>query len=384
VSSRLEETARITGEFQLALLRIGVETVGQLLALWRRLSVEEKIRAGGRWAAEAEAIILTRRARARALGIAYYRLTSALMTGSTVPDPQVPLARNVTVGALRERWSEVIGAVPAAPLPAAVPQPAEPSIGEEAPPAPQRPRPAPAPPRPPEPGPDPDTGIDLSEEVPDDELVAVDSERIDDEATETTADEQIRDEVDAVVDNLGSTNLRRRNERIDTARPASEVDAERRDNEAAAGARTASGGARIAMDGARDVVHDLQESDRLAIGYARISLSGTPCGFCAMLISRGPVYKSFATGFKTAAARTVQAGQAAVGDEYHDNCMCTTVPVFSVSQYDNDPRFDLNREYERLWPQVTRGLSGKAALAAWRRYIRERQKSPQGEPVRVA
>jgi hypothetical protein len=77
-----------------------------------------------------------------------------------------------------------------------------------------------------------------------------------------------------------------------------------------------------------------------------------------MLISRGPVYKSS------------RSAEYADGDKYHDNCHCYAEPIFSRDQYAGSSLYALNRQYAGLWPTVTKGLSGKAALSAWRRFIR--------------
>ena len=77
-----------------------------------------------------------------------------------------------------------------------------------------------------------------------------------------------------------------------------------------------------------------------------------------MLISRGVAYKS---------------GRSATysdGDKYHGNCHCYAEPVFSYDQYADSSLTELNRRYAADWPRVTKGLSGKAAVSAWRRFIR--------------
>jgi hypothetical protein len=84
-----------------------------------------------------------------------------------------------------------------------------------------------------------------------------------------------------------------------------------------------------------------------------------------MLISRGPVYRS------------QNSAEFADGDKYHDNCHCYAEPVFTREQYSGSATYELNRRYEELWPKVTRGLSGKAAVSAWRRFIRQEQAAAQ-------
>lgn len=78
-----------------------------------------------------------------------------------------------------------------------------------------------------------------------------------------------------------------------------------------------------------------------------------------MLMSRGPVYK------------TANSAIYAEGDLYHDNCNCYAEPIYSTEQYETSPLFELNRQYQELWPIVTEGLGGKSALSAWRRFIRQ-------------
>lgn len=68
---------------------------------------------------------------------------------------------------------------------------------------------------------------------------------------------------------------------------------------------------RIIEGGARDVTRLAVASDPAARGWLRRS-GGSPCSFCAMLISRGPAYKSEGTSSFRA----------------HDHCHCKAVPFF--------------------------------------------------------
>ena len=54
---------------------------------------------------------------------------------------------------------------------------------------------------------------------------------------------------------------------------------------------------RVVLGGARDTVTRLALADRDALGFSRIS-DGRPCAFCAMLVSRGPVYTADTAGFR--------------------------------------------------------------------------------------
>lgn len=53
--------------------------------------------------------------------------------------------------------------------------------------------------------------------------------------------------------------------------------------------------------------------DRRAIGWRRVT-DGNPCAFCAMLASRGPVYRDAASS---------------AGLQYHAHCGCTAEPMYS-------------------------------------------------------
>lgn len=105
---------------------------------------------------------------------------------------------------------------------------------------------------------------------------------------------------------------------------------------------------RLILNGGRDTIHRSIQADRQALGYARVA-SGGACAFCAMVASRGPVYKSQAT------ARGGEHG-------YHDHCNCGVEPV-----YHRDAAWPNNsRRYEELWKTSTKGLGGDEARNAFR------------------
>lgn len=96
-------------------------------------------------------------------------------------------------------------------------------------------------------------------------------------------------------------------------------------------ARAAGAAIRHVLNGGRDSLLESVEQDREAIGWARAT-SGSPCGFCAMLASRGPVYKSEKSG----------------GFESHDSCGCTAEPLFD--EYADWP--DGAREFRKMWNEA--------------------------------
>lgn len=120
----------------------------------------------------------------------------------------------------------------------------------------------------------------------------------------------------------------------------------------AAALQSAAGTAvREVLAGGRETIVVTAERDRMAIGFARVT-DGDPCYFCALLASRGPVYKTADTATSTA-----------TGVPYHSNCACTAEPVFRHGGTWPGQA----REWRTLYEESTAGLSGKAAVRAFRR-----------------
>jgi len=96
-------------------------------------------------------------------------------------------------------------------------------------------------------------------------------------------------------------------------------------------ARSAAAAMRHALNGGRDTITATISEDRDALGWARVT-SGRPCAFCAMLSSRGPVYK----------------GEDTAGFQPHDNCHCVPEPV-----YRQDAAWPPGAErFRALWDQA--------------------------------
>lgn len=127
----------------------------------------------------------------------------------------------------------------------------------------------------------------------------------------------------------------------------------------AAGAAT-----RHVLTGGRQSLLTLVEGDMKAIGWIRVT-DGDPCSFCAMLASRGAVYKQ--ASFSQSDPRFEGPGEFKV----HDSCACTMEVVYS-RQAAWPGRGD---EFYRLWRDNIRGkYSGKDARNAWRRLYEQRQR----------
>ncbi|MEU7905878.1 hypothetical protein [Actinoplanes sp. NPDC049118] len=336
--ARTAEAEQASAAYHLALTQLGAATIEDARKLWQAVPPVQTAALSAAWLRRAITLVMTRRARTRDLAMAYYRLVRALRTGTTVADPRKPEPAYVTLAMLRREFAALAGtpASSTSPAPVATPEPVTPAA------------------EPAESQATQDRGDDEADRILVEQIEAIDAEQV---RLERAAEQEARIDLEA----LGPSNLDRKLASIDTTAPAEQVDALREDAHRRAGTRQAATAERLVMDGARGQVWSLTQADPRAQGYVRLSRSGTPCGWCAMLISRGPVYKSQRTA------------EYADGDAYHDNCHCYAEPVYSRDQYGDSALYALNRRYEQLWPQVTKGLRGKAALSAWRRFIRQEQ-----------
>ncbi|AXQ61065.1 hypothetical protein SEA_HANK144_9 [Streptomyces phage Hank144] len=360
--ARQAEADRAAVAFQAALTEIGAGTVQEALTLWGDVPATARASTSASWMRRAINLVMGRRRQSRDLARAYYRLVRALRTGSTVADPYHPEPTYITIDVLRREFAELAGESAERPQEERSDPPgssapdssssaasgATVEADEEA-----------------------ETEAPETDQESDEELDRVLVEELEglreaEERIEREAEEELR----TVLEALGPNNLQQKVDKIDGGRTADEVDGLRDEAHRQAGARQAAAAERVAMNGGRSTVWNHASRDRRAIGYIRLSRTGTPCGWCAMLISRGPIYRSESSA------------EYSDGDKYHDNCHCYAEPVFSREQYNSSSAYELNRRYEELWPQVTRGLSGKAAVSAWRRFIRREQQAAAQEARR--
>lgn len=333
------ETALI---FHAALTMLGFKTLANAIELWADVNTGDVSSSSARWITRALNLVGIRRRQARRIAVTFYRLTRALQTGYTVHDPlatseQRPI--RVSLHDLRadfydtveELTPEIYGDQPQN-IPGA--HAATEEDFDEV----------------PDPGP-----------VPPDEEIEVESldgdpdwDALDDEADSATR-------LDLTY--LGPINLAGKLEKVDDNDPAVDVDQVRGEAHEDAGNRQAASAERNAVNGGRQAIQAMAAKDHRVVAYARVSRTGTPCAWCAMLISRGAVYKT---------RQSAERGED--GDGYHDNCHCYAEPIFSVEHYDRDPRFDLNREYSELWARAMgEDDSDDEALTVWRRFWRNHQ-----------
>lgn len=319
--ARRQEADRASQAFHIAMTYEGAQASVEALKLWQDYPQTPTASATASWLAKVVSLIMRRRKRIREIGRAYYRLVSALQTDHTIPPVGGTKEPDVALSELRQDFIDVLPEHTVDTYkPADIPEP------------------------------DDDFERILIDEI--EQLKALEAE------TERIAQQELEDD----LRNLGPGVLNKKLNEMDLEQPARLVDEMRKDAHAQAGARQAAASARVAMNGARNDLHNVIDLHKRVLGYIRISRTGTPCGWCAMLISRGPVYRS------------KESAEYSEGQQYHDNDNCYSEPVFSRQDYKTNPRYALNRQYQAEWPVVTKGLSGKAAISAWRRYIRLTQR----------
>ena len=328
--ARQAEADQASIAFHVALTRIGFGTIEEALALWTDVNPAKIAPTSGRWLDRAVTLVLSRRRWSRDLAFAYYRLARALRTGATIKDPYLPNEPRPTLTSLRENFasavddvSRVSGTAPNQPLDSIAGGPTlSPSDSEN------------------------------------DRLLIEELKQLREEEVrlEKAAEEETRIALEA----LGPANLESKLTDTSPTLSASEMDAIREAAHQEAGARQAAAAERLVLDGGRGALWTYANQDQRVLGYARVSATGTPCGWCAMLISRGAVYRSKASATYSD------------GDKYHDNCHCFAEPIFTAQQYESE-KFALNRKYQAEWPAVTKGFGGKDAVSLWRKYIREEQ-----------
>lgn len=118
------------------------------------------------------------------------------------------------------------------------------------------------------------------------------------------------------------------------------------------------------MEGGREVIQDAIRKDRLVKLVAR-GTSNDPCAFCAMLASRGFVYRN-----------EKSAGLSEEIEKFHINCHC--FPIVRFTRESELP--EMNRYFQEKWPEVTEGYYGLEARKAWRRWIYAQRKANPSAP----
>lgn len=125
--------------------------------------------------------------------------------------------------------------------------------------------------------------------------------------------------------------------------------------------------------GRRTILYAIQKDGKRP-KWARVATGAETCGFCLMLVSRGPVYvtpnRAGAEIGPEALELLDEEGDAAITElmtRWHPGCDCKIVPVFDTQG--NWPGKRDFLEAQKLWKEVTKGYSGRDALNAFRRAV---------------
>lgn len=125
--------------------------------------------------------------------------------------------------------------------------------------------------------------------------------------------------------------------------------------------------------GRRTILYAIQKDGKRP-RWARVATGAETCGFCLMLVSRGPVYvtpnRAGAETGPDALDLLDEEGDAAITElmtRWHPGCDCKIVPVFDTQG--NWPGKQDYLEAQKLWKEVTKGYSGRDALNAFRRAV---------------
>lgn len=102
---------------------------------------------------------------------------------------------------------------------------------------------------------------------------------------------------------------------------------------------------RQVLNRGRNTLEGSVAADRKALGWARVTDS-SPCSFCAMLASRGPVYSKKGGTFRS-----------------HGHCGCSLEPVYDRDQ----PWPGRAEEFRRQWNETVGSKSGAEARNTFRR-----------------
>lgn len=112
---------------------------------------------------------------------------------------------------------------------------------------------------------------------------------------------------------------------------------------------------RIVLDGGRQTTEQTVRSDPAAAGWF-LRTDGDPCWWCAMIASRGVVYKEHSLDRSN--ARFTGPGTARM----HNHCGCTLAPAFSRDQ----PLPEVNDTADQVWRENAAMHSGEKARKAFR------------------
>ncbi|MFH8926389.1 hypothetical protein ACH4D4_04970 [Streptomyces pristinaespiralis] len=338
----------ITDQHRLAQARLAAEAALSARERWRQVSPTDLEATATVWLAGQLADQRAQRRRSRRLSVDYLRLLRAFRTGETLPPPDGEPEAQTSLGELRSRFAATAGS----------PRTLE----------------------------------------PDDAVTVTVDEDFDWPEPDEESDDR-RAMVSLIVAGpmraqRGIDELRAQQQdqrgRLDDADFLADLDAVMRD----AGALVAGASDRDALMGGRDLLEEASRADAAVVGWARIT-DDDPCHFCALMASRGAVYRSEWSaryvgqrrpgGLPPEADRWSPAEfadwETSRGlNRYHDNCHCTVIPVYSREDW----LPERSEAFRELYYLSTEGLVGADARRAFRQAIEARRRRARARGVSLS
>lgn len=349
---------------QAAQARLAAAAAYIALAEWQSVSALNPTDTAASWLKNSILVIVAIRKLSRRLAVSHYQLIRALETGRTLGVPEGSPDEDVTLGELRKNFRD--NAIDVAALPSPRTRSDDPDIRwfEE---------------KLASVDPDAVPGAVRLEDAHVDPLIQdlLDTEGSDDgEKIEVDKFEWPEDLTAEEVNDVYYDQLRKRivtplADKGKALRSSPELTPDQvikqlEDSLSASGSTGSGTVESAALDAGRAAVTTAVRNDRLVLAVAR-GTSANPCAFCAMLASRGFVYKN---------NKTAGVDENDVVKKYHIHCRC-----FPIYRWVKDSELpELNAYFKKQWPIVTAGYSGVDALNAWRRWIYAQRKANPDAP----
>ncbi|MFJ3952882.1 hypothetical protein ACIPXV_23050 [Streptomyces libani] len=299
---------QLAEEHRLAQTALASRTAGHVLGSWRETVQPRRLpESTPGWLGESLDAIAASRARSRELATSYLRLHRALNTQTTLPfhEPE-PASEVISLGELRQDFADLAEID------------LDPASNDEL-----------------------EVTVEDDYDWPDEDLEALDA------AARTslvvTGPIHARQRLAEAERAAGAG-------RLDDAEFLDELDVLMRD----ADATTAAAADREVLRGGRDLLHRASAADPRTVGWARVT-DADPCAWCAMLASRGAVYRSRdAAQLKGHAGRNAPPVDPEDLEKYHNLCHCQVVPIYSRTDWLPEQ----GEAFRELWDEATEGHTG--------------------------
>ena len=358
---RLEEAGTAAATFHVAMAMLGAEALGEVWDEWQAViptSTRLEASAAKFWI-EAMAKVRFRRHQVQAIVVPFLRLYRALVTGYTFQPVFDPEPAQIRLSKLRDDFTQAVARYAPEALQSS-------DIHDHT----------------PEDGVNDETTITNPDDSPykpysktsytDDDEVGRD---VIDKLQEILDAEEARADAEAaaILKNLGELRLREKLARLEEEELSAQAADQRQEAEhTKVGRGVAAHAERIAQNGGRHALTVIGRADPRCIGFVRVHFpekDPQPCGFCALLISRGIAFRPYNSEASAETTKLWSKARAKWGEEmeqYHPECHCHALPVYSQEEFDENPTFDINRAMKNLYDDEF------VDMTQWRALMRSR------------